>query len=837
MITNNQIYLLLLLLLCLTTGVLQAQVGGNIYDKNRNKRYYNRYDIDQFIEQQKKAQEELKGQQDTTLQDKLLTTPEELRKLGVPEEIIEQIEELNAVQDTLNDIREEDARQALDAKLGAGVDSISLEDIETLIEFQKKDLIDKALSLPTPIVYGQEFFRRNTMRLLFDTDSEVRPPANYQLGTNDQLSVAMWGAADFNQVFTINKEGVIDIPLVGRVYLKGMTLASAKALVKQKIANTYDVDDEKIDVSITFTRIINVNFVGELINPGTYRVPASSSVFNILVAIDGPDQLGSLRKIYVKRQGKTIKTLDVYAYLNNPDSNEDFFLEENDYVVVPPSGSIVNVSGQVKREHNYEITGDEGLLQIIDYAGGLEANAFTKNINIKRYQNNRAELIDVNLDSLVVLNSDFPLANGDSIFIYPVSEILTNYVEVVGAVKVPGRYEIKPGDRVSDVLYKTEGVLEEADLSRAYVVRLKQDRSKQILPFDLGSVMEEDPMANDILLQSLDTIQIVNRESFRQNFTVKISGAVRQAGEYEFAEGLTLKDLLYLAGGMKKQAASNRLEVSRLINFTDDQKIVEEKQRIVIKRVEVNPDLSIDQTASSFNLRPYDHVFVRFSPNFEEPQTIKIYGEIIYPGEYTMLSKEETLLHVIDRAGGLSDFAFREGARLYRNEDSIGYVLLDLEKAIKKPTKSKFNYILTNGDSIFVPKVKNIVTLAGAVGFFDVDSTDIQISVPFSKNRKRAKYYINNHGGGFGRYAKKKRTYVIQANGEVVKTRNLGFTKIYPKVDNGAIVFVDITDKKRKEALRAEQRKNRNWNDAFDSLTSKIATILTVLVLVQQASR
>ena len=272
-----------------------------------------------------------------------------------------------------------------------------------------------------------------------------------------------------------------------------------------------------------------------------------------------------------------------------------------------------------------------------------------------------------------------------------------------------------------------------------------------------------------------------------------------------------------------------------MITYTDEETGKKNKERIVVKRVEIGPDLNIDDVAANFELKPYDHIFIRVSRDFEPQRMVKLYGEVEYPGEYSLLSKEESLLEVIERAGGLTTYSFNKGAKLYRAVDSTGFVLLDIDKAIKRPNKSRFNYILAEGDSIYIPPVKNVVTLKGAIRRFEADSTLMQISVPYVK-RKRAGYYIDNYGAGYSRFAKRSRTYVTQPNGNIQKTKSFLFFQFHPKVENGAIVSVDITDRKRKEKVREARKKDRNWNDAFDSITAKLATILTVLLLAQQAA-
>ncbi len=830
-----------LLLAVLYAAPLSAQYGYNIYDKNRNKksgvksgeeydeelrrRMFEEYDYDYYSIDEELLRDSL------DVREKVIADPEELRKLGASEEFIEELERLNYEMDSIATLKKDVLRSRAQEE---GNDSISLDMIESLIGFQKELLVKKALSLPESQLYGHEFFRRNMLRL-FEQEVDVNPGANYVIGFGDEIQVTVWGVDDFSEKFVVDKNGYIQPEQVGRIYLRGLEYGVAQEQIKSKFARVYDPNLNQIDVSLVYTRVIKVNLVGELFNPGTYEFPASNSVFNALVAIDGPNQLGSVRKLFIKRDGKTIRNLDVYEYLLDPTAETDFFLENNDYVFVPPVGTVVNLSGEVKREHNYELMEGEGLLDAIKYAGGLKPEAFTKTINVKRYSNNQEVLVDVNVDSLRLLKTDFPLLDGDSIFVYRVPMTLRNYVEVVGAVKVPGRYELRDGDQVSDILFKTEGILEDADMGRAYVIRRKDDQSKQILPFNLGKMIDNESSPENISLQNLDTIKVVSKRSFRQDFYVRVYGAVRQPGEYEFAEGLTLEDLLYISGGMKTEAANNRIEISRLVSYMDEKSGLKKNERVIVKRVEIGSDLSVNRNAEVYDIKPYDHVYIRTSPDFELQQNIKIAGEVLYPGDYALTSKEERISSVIDRAGGMTKYSFGEGARLYREVDSTGYVLVDLREALRKPQKSKYNYILTDGDSLYIPKHKDLILLKGAMGRFDVDSM-VQVSAPYIP-KKRARYYINRYGAGFSRFGKRKRTYVEQPNGKILKSRNFLVFNTFPRVQSGSTIFVDLTDRKKNEEERAMRRKDRNWNDAFDSFSSKIATILTILVLVQQARR
>ncbi len=821
-------FLWVLLFFCISDGVY-AQFG-DIYNPRRSRsNQYNRYDIEKLLQS---AEDSGFGDKDTSeFKNKLLTTPEELRKLGVDEEMIEELIRLKTEGDSVSVAKYEAERRAKEEELGEAVDSFSFDEVLELIEIRKRQILEKALQLPEPTIYGHEFFRR-TVFTPFGELREMRPPPNYQLDKGDEITVIMWGQKDFNKVYVIDDLGAINPTLVGRINLKGITYEKAKEIIKDRFTQTFDFDKEKIEVAVSYSRVIPVNLVGNLFNPGAYRFPAQTSAIDALVMIDGPNAIGSMREIYIERNGKRVQSLDVYNFLNKPDSRQNFFLQENDYIIVPSLQNLVNISGKIRRPHNYEMKKGEGLRDLIEFAGGLDAAAFTKTISIKRFHKNKEVLLDVNLDSLVAINKDIPLVNGDSIFVYGIPKELRNYVQVVGAVAVPGRYELRKNEKISDVLMRAEGILDDADRSRAYVMRLKEDLTKQIIPFDLEDVLLTEEAADNILLQNLDTIQVISRKDFRQDFKVNVLGAVRKTGEYPYAEDLTLKDIIYLSGGLRKEAANERIEVSRLVTYSDDYTGKAGSQRVVVKRIDVGQDLTFEEEAEEFELKPYDQIFVRFKPDFEPQSTVKLYGEVMYPGEYALVSKEERIVDLIDRSGGFTKYAFKQGARMYRVYDSTGVILLDLEKAFNKPNKSYFNYILAEGDSIFIPESKNIVTMMGAAGFSDVDTIP-RLSVPY-EGPKRADYYLRKYGAGFGRYAKKSRTFVREPNGRTRRTLDLGIVKLYPKVENGGIVYVDITDRKRREELREERKEGVSWNDAFDSVTAKLATVATVILLFLQ---
>ncbi|MGB0838586.1 MAG: SLBB domain-containing protein [Chitinophagales bacterium] len=834
-------YLLCLIVLTVSTNDVQAQFfgEGSVYDRNRqnSNRSYNRYDLEEYLSTIQSGD----TPNDSTAIDELLKfTTEDLRKLGVPENLIEELTRLNYTQDSIETVEQDFNRQLYEEKYGKeAADSFSMADVKRLIEIQKAELINKALALPDAYIYGHEFFRRSTLKLLFNEDKEWMPPPNYQLGLGDQMNVVFWGNISQNFQLTIDEKGAVELPDVGKIYLRGMEFEKAKSLIKQKYTGIYGLDKNNFDISVSmnYVRDVSANFVGELFNQGTYRFSAYTSPFNALVAIEGPNQIGSVRTIYIKRGNQTIKTLDLYDYLLNPTEHQNVFLKDNDFVIVPPMGNVVHLTGEVRRPHNYEFKDGESLADLVRFAGGFATAAYTQNIVIKRYSNNKEEILNVDFAQLETAQKRFELENGDSIFVMKVPMGFSKQVVIKGAVNVPGRYELQQGEKINTMLSKAQGLSPLADEERAYIIRYKDNFRRQLLAFKPSDAIDNPNATNNLTLQHLDTLEIVSLTDFRQDFNIEVFGAVGRPTEYLYAENMTLKDALYLAGGLRLEAANNRIEISRITTFTDANTGKTNTKRKIIQQTDIGYDLRLDPTAANFELQPYDHIFVRTDAAYDIQQTIQIYGEIVYPGEYPLVSKADRLTDFIERAGGLSPYAFVEGAKLYRRQDST-FVLLELGKAMSKTQKDKFNNLVLDGDSIFIPRQQNIVTLSGALHHFAID-TALQIAVSFDGER-RANYYVNQYGGGFSAFAKRSRTYVQLPNGKTRKAKNFGLFNLYPTVPNGSTIMVDITKRRKRQlireakALEAEYDEDKKWNEAFDSITARIATVLTIVALASQ---
>ncbi len=753
-----------------------------------------------------------------------IPNPKELKKAGASDAQIEQLMKFKNQGEVTNAGSNSDGTKGKTAKQQikeekAEKDSVNEESTD------KSELIkNKLTDNYAETIFGHSFFVNNNIKF-YSKANQLKAPDNYVLGIGDEISIAIWGYSDFNGVFTIDEGGAINPKLVGRIYLKGLTFKDAKGLVASRFKTVYDLKNSQIDITLTYSRVITVNIVGEVNNPGAYTIPAVNTAFNALVTIGGIRPIGSVRKIYVKRAGQIIKTLDIYEYLMNPDSKQDFFLENNDYLFVPPSGRVVKITGQMKRPFGYELIEKENLESLIKYAGGFEAGAYKKRIQIKRLLNSQETVMDINYDSLSIAKIDFELWDGDEVLVRKIPEGYSNFVQLIGPVKLPGNYEMKPGDRITDIINRAEGVLYDVFDSRAYIIRLNPDLSKKYFPFNLKEVLDKPNSANNINLQNLDIIKIFSKSFFKDEFYFSVSGAVRSPDKFIYADGISLKDALYLAGGLKKEAAKKRIEISRAVDF-DASSGTLAPIRTIVKTVEVHDDYKIDKSSENYIIQPFDQIFVRVNPNFELQENVVLKGEVMYPGIYPILNKNEKLSNLIQRAGGLTPWAFPEGANLIRKESNAGFLFFKLQE-VMKDTNSKYNYILKGGDTLTVPKVKELIVIKGLIQYPNIEIIN-QINAPFTK-RKSARYYVKNYGLGFDKNADREKTYVLESGGFITRTKHFLCFKFYPKVSKGSVVVVP------RKIIKDEEAKKKSdpidWNKAIENATVKLTGLATLWLI------
>jgi polysaccharide export outer membrane protein len=729
-------------------------------------------------------------------------------------------------------------------------------------EDEKEILAKKRLStLPEAKIWGQNFFRDQSISL-FDRTRDLRALPSYLLNSGDELSVTVWGVVDFSKAVTIGPDGYIDISIpelmIPRLYVKGMKFGDVQVAIRERLANHMNMKSSFIDVQLNYSRNITINITGEVFFPGSYSIPAVNTAFNALVAAAGPSQIGSVRNIKVVSSNKATRILDIYKFATNPNIADEFFMSNNDYIFVPLAGRVVDVKGSVKRPLSYELIDGENLKDVLLYAGGLSADAYLRNIQIRRYSNNEESIIDIDLGALLKSQKDFVLLNGDIITVSPIKEAYTNYVTIQGAIKLPGEYELKPNIRIKDILQQS-GIMISAVKDRIYVKRIQPDFSIKYINFNVDSVMNDENSESNILLKALDDIEVKFKSDFVDKYNIKLDGAVRKPGFYLHSDSLSLADLIYLGNGIKNEAALSYVEISRIILNQDG------TTKTQILQYRIDDSLAVSG-ADEFMLKPYDQIFVRQSKGFELPKNVELEGEIFFPGIYTMKAKNERVSDLIKRAGGFTEIAFLEGAKLFRKDE--GYVILNLAE-VKKDTNSKFNYYLKEGDKITVPKIRDLVAIAGRINHpYVKDKSVIQeielkvkllklqteiekeellamdkieqmknpdrVNVPYHKKRS-PNFYLRKYAGGVDKLngGRKKHIYVRYADGSVRKTKSFLFLKKYPKVEKGAMVYVDSHTRLKKQK---EPRRKIDWQATIKDSFALLASGLTIYALIRAST-
>lgn len=659
-------------------------------------------------------------------------------------------------------------------------------------------------------LFGYDFFQNP--KISFAPTINVPTPESYIINTGDELLIEVWGATENSTTQKVDNQGNIILPLAGKVHVGGLNFTEAKARINTALRRIYagiaapEGSYSKIytGVSIANIRTVKVNIIGEVQAPGTYSISALSNVINALYASGGPTKNGSFRNIQVVRSGKTIATLDIYDFLLKGSQQGNINLIDQDVIIVPPYRNQVEVIGFVKREGLYEVKEGEKLSNLIDFFGGFSANAYKDNLVIERISGAKREVKEVALSEA----EKFAIYGGDKLIVHKLSDIYHNKISITGAVYQPGNYAYKDGMTVLDLINKAAGIRDEAYLNRAILFRTLNRVDKQSVNFSLKDILEQ---KQTIPLQANDSLHIYGRDSLSLKYFVRIEGAVRKPQQVPFAKGMTPEDLIIIAGGFIEGADHSQVQVARQTNDTNF-KIISN-----IQNVPLSENLEGKQ---SIELEPYDIVTVRFQKGYTPQQIVKVEGEIAFPGSYTILSKEERISSLIERAGGFAPYAYIEGATLLRkkgkekennaqekqlkklkkvdkelsiiettdtnteekkeNEEKNEYrVGINLKK-IMKNKNSYEDLILKEDDVLIIPSEKQTIEIKGLV---------LAPSLVRYERGKSTKSYINS-AGGFSDNAQKRSVYVMYSNGDVKGTKKFLFFRSYPKVAPGAIVIV-----------------------------------------------
>lgn len=684
-------------------------------------------------------------------------------------------------------------------------------------------------------VFGRNIF--NTRNLTFEPSVNLATPPNYRLGPDDEVIIDIWGTSQNTIRQQISPDGTINIEKIGPVSLSGMTVSEANEYLKRVLGKTYsglDALDGTLEIRLTLgnARTIQINVMGEVIQPGTYALSSFSTVFHALYRAGGVNEIGSLRNVQVTRNGKTVAKVDVYDFIMKGKTQDDIRLQEGDVIIVPAYEALVQISGNVKRPMKFEMKKNETLATLIGYAGGFSADAYTRSLRVVRQNGEEYEINTVK----EIDYSAYPMRNGDVVTAEAILNRFTNKLEVRGAVYRPGIYQLNGEiNTVRALVNEAKGLMGDAFTNRAVLQREREDLTTEIISVDVRSIMAG--TSPDIPLQKNDILYIPSIHDLEDRGDVAIFGEVAKPDSYSYSDNMTLEDLIIRAGGLRESASTVRVDVSRRIK---DPKSTHSTDSIGQMFTFALKDGFVIDGEQGFTLQPYDQVFVRRSPGYQAQQNVQVTGEVIFGGTYAMTTTEERLSDLVKKAGGATPKAYLRGAKLIRvaNDeekkrmrdvinlmnrqfgeammDSLGIrvedtfsVGIDLEKAMAQPG-SGYDLVLREGDVLSVPKLNNTVKVNGAV---------MMPNTVGYLSDKNANYYLDQ-AGGYALNAKKSKKFVIYMNGQVARIKGRSKDKIEPGCE------IIVPSKKNK---RVNVGEILGYASSFGSLATMFATISNLI--------
>lgn len=667
--------------------------------------------------------------------------------------------------------------------------------------------------------FGYDLFDRAPST--FAPMTNVPVPSDYVVGAGDELSVQLYGSQNRTVRLTVGRDGVVSFPELGPINVAGQRFNSVKAAIESRVER--QLIGVRANVSMGDTRSIRIFVLGEARYPGTYTVSSLATITSALYAAGGIKPIGSLRRIELKRQGALVRTLDLYDMLIRGDTTDDGKLQQGDVVFVSPVGSTVSVAGELHRPAIYEIKNESTVADLINLAGGLTSQADPVKAMLSRVDENERRVV-LRVDLFGPTAKTETLRNGDVLRVSKLKPTLDAGVTLQGHVFTPGNYEFHPGMHLSDIVHSVDDLEPNADLHYLLIRRESPaDRRVSVLSVDLAEALKSPGSAADIQLQPRDQVMVFDLASGRDHViqpvldelrlqstlahpseVVHVDGRVKVPGEYPLEGGMKVSDLVRAGGGLSDAAYGGKAELTRYR--------VEDGQTRRTELIEIDLAQAMrGDPKENLQLEPFDTLSVKEVSQWHSQESVTLTGEVRFPGRYD-IKRGETLVSVLARAGGLSEFAFPEGSVFTREElkrreqdqmdmlatrmqtdlaamavagvasgapgsgnanvtavgqtllgqlrsqRAVGRLVIDLPRMMHSRAGSQYDVILRDGDQLIVPRFQQQVTVIG-----EVQSATSHL---YNAGLSRDDYIALS--GGTTRRADRGRVYVVHANGSVV---------------------------------------------------------------------
>lgn len=653
--------------------------------------------------------------------------------------------------------------------------------------------------------FGYDVFSKPISTFAPVTDVPVGP--DYIMGPGDAFTLTMWGRLDAQYTLLVGRDGQIVLPEVGALKVWGMKFGELHGYLQHELSRKFT--DFKMSVTMDRLRTTRIFVVGEASAPGGYTISSLSTVINALFAAGGPSRNGSLRTIRLWRNGADLVQIDLYNFLLGGDKDTDVRLQDGDTIFIPVIGPVVGVAGNVKRPAIYEMVRPMKLQEVLDLAGGITFAGWLQRVQVERVADHQKRtVVDFDLSEKTALaerrqGMETTVCDGDVVKVFPVAEAPQDIIQVEGHVIRPGKYQFRPGMKLSDVL-NYDAFLPQVNLEYAEIVHsVPPDLHPITISFHPGKVLSGDSSA-DLALSPLDLIRIFRWDE-RGKRSVTVNGMVYEPNEYRLVEGMRVKNLIEAAGGLDKTAYLRAAELTRS-HVSQDGMAMEKIAVNLEKAMAGDPEQNVV-------LQDYDRLTIRPIPELDFGRTAAIQGQVKFPGTYP-IAKGELLSALIERAGGYTDRAYLKGALFTREsaketqKDRLNKLISEIEQSMLSSageatggaldaedvkgqqaalatkrellTKlrvaqvtgrvvvkladmaelrgSKYDFELEDADALTIPAMPGVVHVMGEI----FNPTSLQ----YEKDRT-VSYYLRRVGG-MTKDADKKQLSVIKADGSVV---------------------------------------------------------------------
>ena len=586
-----------------------------------------------------------------------------------------------------------------------------------------------------------------------------------------------------------------------------------------------------------------VSITGAVKRPYKYELIENEQLNQLIEFAGGLANNAYLSNIVIKRFIDDEEKLININLRELRQRNDDFELFPGDVVTINaiprPFKNFISVSGAVTLPGKYELTVNMRISSLLEKIELEETARMDVAVLTRILPDGRGDYEMINLNNILQNKngvSDLILRPKDRLRILSQADYTDKAtIRIEGAVRNPSEHGFGRDQdlKVSDAILLAGGTRQDAT-SFAYIHRKDPKNTKltEYIRVDLEQALNAPESSANFNLEPFDKIVVFSKLTYVDESFVKLSGAIRNPGEYQYDESLSLRDVLTMAGGLKLEAASNRIDIFRVV--------INEEQptRTIVATIEVDDDFTVN--GNQIKLEPFDQIVVREVPEFAYQRIVTLNGAVKYPGAYALLDKNEKLSSLINRAGGLTTEAFYGGSTLYRAKDGVGFIILDLETAMEDKN-SRFNYILREGDIVNIPKQKDIVTIKmgntkSAELYPDKILSSGKFNVAFHEG-KNAKYYLDRYAAGIGENGRKRLVTVEHPNGEIERTKNLLLLKKYPKVRKGSIISVGGKSMKKEKEKSEKEKEEIDWGKTIANSLAQATAILSLILLVQQVSR